>query len=248
MNSIIRFIPEEMVEALGWTFFHSIWQFAVTAVFLGILLTVFGKFSSQFRYFMVSSSYVFILTMTVYTFVSNYDRSNSLEHTHIDQTNVVPDERHYTSTRVLIPENPVEVSQNSFIQVLIGTMKSFFSLHFPVLVFIWLLGIFILSLRFLGNLAYIHRLKNYRTISVEKHWQQWMNRLAQKLGIHKQVQLLKSSLARTPMVVGVFKPVILLPLSAISGISAREMECIIAHELAHIKRNDYFINFLQNII
>jgi len=248
MNSITRFLPEEIVEALGWTFFHSIWQFAVIAVFLGVLLTVFGKFSSQFRYFVASSSYLFILAMAVFTFISNYERTNVIEQAPVAQIGVVHDDHEYANKPVSVPENSVEVSQNSFAHLLTVTMKSFFSQHFPVLVFIWLLGIFILSIRFLGNLAYIHRLKNYRTISVEQHWQQWMNSLAEKLGINKQVQVLKSSLARTPMVVGVFKPVILLPLSAISGISVPEMECIIAHELAHIKRNDYFINLLQKII
>jgi hypothetical protein len=50
-----------------------------------------------------------------------------------------------------------------------------------------------------------------------------------------------------PVVIGHLKPIILIPVGLLAGLPAEQVEAILLHELAHIRRNDYFINFLQNI-
>lgn len=248
MKILTQFIPEEIVEALGWTFFHSIWQFALIAVLLGLVLSVLGKFSSQFRYFLVSSSYVFLLTVAIYTFVDNCHKQEIAlpsENTTVEKAKVPFSAEPLIHSESLL--NTVSEEETIFAS-LVADIKTFFSQYFPILVMVWILGVFLLALRFLGNFVYVHRLKNYRVIQPESQWQQRMLELKTKIGIEKQVEIMQSALAKAPMVIGAFKPLILLPLSTFSGISAREMECIIAHELAHIKRHDYLLNLLQKII
>jgi len=60
--------------------------------------------------------------------------------------------------------------------------------------------------------------------------------------------LLESSMVKVPMVIGYFKPVILMPVGAVNGLSESEVEAILAHELGHIVRNDFLMNIVLSMI
>jgi beta-lactamase regulating signal transducer with metallopeptidase domain len=74
------------------------------------------------------------------------------------------------------------------------------------------------------------------------------NRTALHLGIKKKVRVWLSEHVEVPSVTGFIKPVILLPVAMINNLSADQVNAILLHELAHIKRNDYLFNLLQSII
>ena len=75
-----------------------------------------------------------------------------------------------------------------------------------------------------------------------------LQKLAQRLRVTGPVKLVESTLVQIPTVVGWLRPVILLPASAIVGLTPKQLEALLAHELAHIRRHDYLINMLQSII
>ena len=83
---------------------------------------------------------------------------------------------------------------------------------------------------------------------LDDKWRQSLRRLCGQLRIRRPVRLLESALVDVPMVIGWLRPVILLPASALSGLTPQQLEAIIAHELAHIRRHDYLINLLQSLI
>ena len=72
-----------------------------------------------------------------------------------------------------------------------------------------------------------------------------LHRLCDQLGVRVHVQLLESPMAQTPVVFGWLKPVILAPIGLLTSLSNAQVEALLAHELAHIRRHDYFINLLQ---
>lgn len=72
----------------------------------------------------------------------------------------------------------------------------------------------------------------------------FVQQMSKSLGIACQVVIKVSSKIITPLTIGVFKPIILIPLAAIHALTLAQIEAIILHELAHIKRKDYLINFL----
>ncbi|PYR61595.1 MAG: hypothetical protein DMF85_01770 [Acidobacteria bacterium] len=80
------------------------------------------------------------------------------------------------------------------------------------------------------------------------HLQQVAARLARKLHISGAVTLLESALVEVPTVVGWLKPVVLLPASALAGLAPQQLEAILAHEFAHIRRHDYLVNLLQMFV
>ena len=66
--------------------------------------------------------------------------------------------------------------------------------------------------------------------------------------LRRATQILQSTLVQVPVVAGYFRPVILVPMSVISGLPASQLEAILAHELAHIRRHDYLVNLLQTLL
>src|SRR5205814_960303 len=73
-------------------------------------------------------------------------------------------------------------------------------------------------------------------------------RLSRRLHITRAITLLESSLVDVPTVIGWLKPVVLLPASALAAMSPQQLEAILAHELAHIRRHDYLVNLLQTLV
>ena len=87
-----------------------------------------------------------------------------------------------------------------------------------------------------------------RTMSVDIALQYQVNRLSSVLNITQKVKIGLSKLVDVPCMAGYLKPVILLPFTVTNYLSADEIEAILLHELAHIKRNDYLVNVIQQII
>ena len=134
----------------------------------------------------------------------------------------------------------------SFLPSLIRSLQ-YFDRHLPLLVVAWLLGLLAMSLRMLGGLLYVQRLRRYRVRPLGAAWQARLAGLAARAGLRRPVALLESALVRVPLVVGHMRPVILLPLGAVAGLPPAYLEAILAHELAHVLRRDYLVNLLQTV-
>lgn len=120
---------------------------------------------------------------------------------------------------------------------------------FPWLVAGWLAGVAMLALRLLAGWLWLHRSLTRDTVPVtQANFTALLADLSDRLGLHKQVQMLESALVQTPLVIGWLRPVILLPVSALTGLSVPQWEAVLAHELAHIRRHDYLINLVQSVI
>jgi uncharacterized protein (TIGR03435 family) len=112
---------------------------------------------------------------------------------------------------------------------------------------IWITGVFVLSLRALGGWTRAQRLK----VQVQAgggELEAMLRRLKSRVGVSAPVKVCTSAIARVPMVIGWIRPYILLPLTALTGLSAAQIEALLAHELAHIRRHDYLVNLLQTAI
>jgi beta-lactamase regulating signal transducer with metallopeptidase domain len=123
----------------------------------------------------------------------------------------------------------------------------YFDNHLPLLVVAWLLGLLAMSLRMLGGLLYVQRLRHRRVRPLGAAWQERLAAMAARGGVRRSVALLESALVRVPLVVGHVRPVILLPLGTVAGLAPAHLEAILAHELAHVLRRDYLVNLLQTV-
>ncbi len=246
MNLIYRILSDKIIEALGLTIIHSLWQGALIAMVLGILMFFTRKFTSVTRYFLSVTALAFMLICPVYTFIKNYNPEpvtyNSTSPARLSDAPVL--KRDFTTT----PRNNEIIAEGRTAKLKSAPLKDFFNRHFPFVVTIWFAGILFFTLKFIGALAYTQRLKYYRISQISEEWQKKTRLLCKKLNIRKAVKIYESALAKVPMVIGLIKPVILLPVSAFTGLTPKQLESIIVHELAHILRRDYIINLLQSVV
>jgi len=113
----------------------------------------------------------------------------------------------------------------------------------PWLVLTWWLGVSLQALRALREWRRLRTL--LRQAVALPVWQPRFAALCQRLGVRGNVRLLGSGASITPTVIGWLRPVVLLPLAVASGFPPAEIELILAHELAHIRRLDPLCNLLQ---
>lgn len=117
-----------------------------------------------------------------------------------------------------------------------------------VIVVVWFVGLVLAAVRPLLGLWVQFRLRRIGLALVPAEIQQRLRTLAVAMKVSPGVTIAQSALARVPMVVGYLRPVILLPASAISGLTIGQLESLIAHELAHVRRHDWLVNALQIVI
>lgn len=117
-----------------------------------------------------------------------------------------------------------------------------------VIVAVWFAGLILAAARPLFGLWTQFQLRTVGVAQVSEEIQQRMRRLASAMKVAPSIAIAQSVLAHVPMVVGYLRPVILLPASAISGLTIGQLESVIAHELAHVRRHDWLVNALQIVI
>jgi GWxTD domain-containing protein len=116
------------------------------------------------------------------------------------------------------------------------------------LVPLWIAGVLVCYLRICAGWLGALRLRRRGVCAAPEAWQARVNQLAERLRVSRPVVLLESCLADVPVVIGWFRPVILVPLDLLAGLPTGQVEAILIHELAHIRRYDYAVNLLQGFV
>jgi GWxTD domain-containing protein len=109
----------------------------------------------------------------------------------------------------------------------------------------WITGVCLFCLWYLASWASVERMRRRGVCCARDHWQRELTRLSAELRVSRPVLLLESCLAEVPVVLGHFRPLILLPIGVLAGLPPAQMEAVLVHELAHIRRHDYLMNLLQ---
>ena len=79
-------------------------------------------------------------------------------------------------------------------------------------------------------------------------WQRTLDRLKTQVSVSRPVRLLVSGALHVPANIGCLRPIVLVPVGALTGLPAAQIEALLIHELAHIRRHDYLLNILQSAI
>jgi GWxTD domain-containing protein len=116
----------------------------------------------------------------------------------------------------------------------------------PAVVALWSFGVLVFSIRLLGGWRFTARLRS-ASHPAPAEWQQTLERIAARVGATQNVRLLFSSMVNVPTVIGWLRPVILVPVEFLSGLSVEYITALLAHEIAHIRRHDYLASVLQSI-
>jgi bla regulator protein BlaR1 len=230
---------DRLAGALCNTLMHSLWQGILLTAIAGLIIICTRKTSSALRYNLLISALIVFAAGVSVTFLWQYDRSKTLSVIEIPPITKISSN---TVQPVLMYVNGQDLSQAHFTV----TVNNFLSEHHNSIVLFWFLIICGRTLQLAFGLYGTYLLRRVRVSKVNEHWQQRLRLLADELRLRKAVTLLESGLAKVPMVIGHLKPVILVPVGLLTALPTEEIEAILIHELAHIRRRDWLVNMLQS--
>lgn len=227
-----------MINAICHTLVHSLWQGALLSAITGLIMTCTRKSSPALRYSLLVSAMVLFAVGVAGTFCFEFNEGGLLRPVSMDQ--------HLFSSVPILPETVMyPASPGSSITETIG---SYLNRYGAIIVWVWLLIVCARCVQLATNLFEVRHLRHTNRSGIGSYWEERVRQLCGQLGIKRPVGIAQSGRAKTPMVTGHLKPLILVPLGMLTSLSAAEVEAVLLHELAHIRRSDYLVNLLQNIM
>ncbi len=227
MNSPVSLLPASLTEALGWALVHSLWQGVLVAVVVLAALRRLRRQSAAVRYAVALGGLLAqVLTFGLTAWIC-YPLTND--------------------TVAVALSTPTEPAMYSAAEPGFQ-LRLFLENNFPLLVLLWVTGAGVFGLRLMGGWALVQRWTQRGSRPAPAAWQTYLDRLAAQMNLRRPVRLLESARVAVPMTVGWLKPVVLLPVGVLTGLSPRQLEAVLAHELAHIGRHDYLVNLVQSVV
>lgn len=260
-------------QSIGWLLVHSLWQFTLVSLLAAIVTRVMRRHSSASRYWIFVAALSLMVVFPIATWyltpvehdrlsVADVPTYSSLSDAEIedrtppgDAGRVPPVEAGPDDSRVVMshdmPQPVVDVqsqepevpSANFYASKIDATLSPWL----PALVAVWCCGVLLFSIRPVWSWLMVRRLLRQGTLPVIDNVQLALRGMCDRMQVKRRVEVLASTLVGSPIVVGCFRSVILLPISLISSLPGSQLEAILAHELAHVRRYDYLVNLLQTL-
>ncbi|HXS36774.1 MAG TPA: M56 family metallopeptidase [Flavipsychrobacter sp.] len=226
-------------KSLGWALIHSIWQGLFIFICLNIVLRIINNGSARVKYYLSYFSLMSLFLWFINTWITQYQRLQG-----ITVYITVPGSNPQAIKTSYLNPSATTFHTQQYIANILPKMEH----YMPAIVSVYIAGFLFMLFRFIVNIIWLRNLRIQGLIRMENEWQQLIKTLQEQLNIVKEVQLFVSERVNVPMVMGVLKPIILLPVATINNMSTDQIEAILLHELGHIKRHDYLLNILQTLV
>ena len=245
MNAM-QLLTGPVAQALGWALLHLVWQATIVAGILAAVLALIPRRSANTRYSAACSALALVFALFVITAIRNYDSAATPIRV-APATAAMPE-----GEQVVIPLTriPIVIATTAAASWRDRALDSVATARqsLPSVVAIWLMGVVFLSGRLLLSWLRARALVNHGAVDAGAEWQRAAARLSSALGLTRAVRILESAAVEVPSVLGSLRPVVLLPASALTGLTPQQIEMVLAHELAHIRRHDFLINLMQAFV
>ena len=230
MKALLEFFDTSWLQILGYTLLHSVWQALIVTATVMLALRFVPNRLSTARYLVASLGLMVIVSLSMGTFV------------YLNVTSTAPT----SMANTVIQAGTTQLQQTTFTPVItyLDEASAFIQANVPLFLMGWIFGTFLFSLRILTGLVYVEKVRRDATL-LQNEWSNRIHQLAQHLNIDRLISLAESSAIQVPIIIGHFKPMILIPIGMCTSLSTEQLETIFLHEIAHIRRKDYLINLLQ---
>ena len=227
MNAFPRLLAPDVLRTLGLSLLHFVWQGAALAALVAAALSASRKAST--RYAIAVIALLLMVAAPVVTYLVIHNSASS-----VAVAAQVPGPAVARIVKFAAANVPV-VGQS---RILSSTLLTTF-------VELWFVGVLLFSLRTAGGFFVIARLRRRDSKPMSADLLALCREMQDRLGITRAIRYCESLHLDAPAVVGWFRPVVLLPISALTGLTELQLRAIVAHELAHIRRFDAFFNLFQ---
>ncbi|HUQ10687.1 MAG TPA: M56 family metallopeptidase [Steroidobacteraceae bacterium] len=229
-----------LMQTLAWSLLHFLWQGAAIAALAAALMYVLRKPAT--RYLIGVGALALMLLSFIVTFTllnGTPDLSAAATADGAPAAVLVPPG---TSAPSELPWTGGHAAKT------MSSSPESSSLDFAWVARGWLVGVFILALRIAFGLFVIEQLRRRNLVSLPDALVERFQALQARLGITRAIRYAQCGIVNVPAVIGFFRPVVLIPVRALTGLSPEQLEALIAHELGHIKRFDVAVNFVQVVV
>ena len=226
-----HWLPPTVMRPLGWALLHFLWQGTALAALAAVVMTLCHK--ASVRYIVGVGTLALMLAAPVATFLS-YQQVET----------AVPSITMPVSTAV--QSHAPQPLQSFSSQSQVSAPEIFPGLDvFPWLIEAWFVGVMLFSLRYAGGVVQLERMRRREALAINARLLEISLALQRRLRLTRAVRYCECTWLDAPAVMGWFRPIVFLPVTALTGLSENQLEAVIAHELAHIKRLDAFVNAFQ---
>jgi beta-lactamase regulating signal transducer with metallopeptidase domain len=235
-------LSDAAARAICWTLVHSLWQGILAAGLAGVVIGCTRRLPAALRYNLLVADGLLFLLAAGSTFY--YEMGNAAGPVNARLFQAMPSEPASGSMTVLQPEM---LSRSTTAGNIMQQTGDYLNAHAGMITLIWLACLSIQLIRLTGGLYRLSRIRRHSIPPPGEYWNERLLALARRLGIGSTVTLLQSQWVKTPSAFGFLKPSILVPLGMLSQLPPDQVETILLHELAHIRRGDYAVNLLLHL-
>lgn len=230
MNLQSLFNHAHWLSPLVWTLVHSLWISGAIAIALTIYLAVKPNLTAQRRYTIALSGLILsiVLCLGVFCYLYMQVQRHAAQYTLLEITTFLELTKEF-NTQAFKPNNIIDAY----------TLEIFL---------FWFVGAAVCLMRYIGAWLICKRLIANSTAITDPSLLDLFARVQKQLQLTRTAALRICSQIDSPCVLGHIKPVVLLPTAMLTHVSTADLEAILAHELAHIFRNDYLIGLCQGIV
>lgn len=237
MNAIQMLASQPWVQRLGTTLLHFLWQGSAIALLYGAARHYWARNSNpRVRYLLACGALAAVSAAPVLTWLLLRPPDAGPPILYRIQSTPAPASSEVVATTAALPES---------IRAAVSAVQPEQFLSWVVI--LWLAGAVVFWIRMFAGWILAARMRSVSVRRAPPEWQQTLGRLAEQVGVDGPVRLLVSALVQTPAVVGWLRPVVLVPVGALAGLPAAQVEALLLHELAHMRRHDYLVNILQSM-
>ena len=225
MNELLASHP--LLTALGWTLIHFVWQACVVGLMCAIGLSILRSAKPQLRYVVLNIAMLAAVFWPLLTFVQHW-QANPV---------AIGTQSAFSSgtAETVLPQN-------------LDRLQIYAQVMMPYFLAIWFVGVSLLALRFVLGLWWLQGYGSDTRSFFDSGLQLRVDRLCAAFAMHSEVVVRIVDDLTGPITVGCFRPLILIPSSLLTGMAPAQLEALLAHELAHIRRYDFLLNLLQNLV
>jgi len=226
----------DLIQALGWALLHSFWQALLIYGCLRLVLLLWPQAGSGIKY---NLSFLSLTGIFGWFIITLWEQLQTIKKVHLVAIRMVDE-----GIRPARLELPVLYHSQTQLTSLFPDLEFFF----PLLIVIYITGVAVMTIKLTMDLLQLRQIRRKQVLPIDSAWQQHLDKLLLQLQLSRKVKLLISEHIQVPVMIGFLKPLIILPVIMFNNLTAEQLEAILLHELAHIKRNDYLLNIFQSII
>lgn len=229
-------INNELVRSLGMALVHSLWEGLIILVLVLFFLSLAGRSNARLRYMLLVSGHFMLLAAFLATWYITYHQN--LQHA------IQPLTRVYTQVNGLVSSASVALKTAGYT----SSLNQFFEPLYPALAVGWTMGFIFMVMRMAGGFYLSYNILRKDVFLPDPSLLALFDRAKTRLKMPERLNLRMSTRQISPMVIGIIKPCVIVPAAILSGLNTEQVEAILVHELAHIRRYDHLVMILQAVI